>query len=212
MPSENELTQLRRAFHIPDSVLIVAATKLAPKIGTKSKIGQPPAKGKYKIPQGETPDYGLYYGSLGTRVYSDIQFIQQTYTDGKGRQITTPSKTYDSVLLTVTQAKKIIKTQIQGADGTVKEYIGLDDYVIQLNGIITGKNGIAPVDEVGDLKRILDAPVAIDVACDYLRNLGIDTIVIDDYEIGQTEGSYSYQTFSIRMLSDIPTQLRLSGL
>lgn len=212
MPGENDLTRIRRAFKIPDSVLIVAGSKLAPKIGVNGNTGSQPTGSKYQIPQGDTPDAPIRTGILNTKVYTDIQFLSTEYTDSKGRTITTPAKTYDTVLLTVSQAKKIIMTEIQGADGTVKEYIGLDDYHIEVNGIITASNGVHPVDEIADLKKILDAPVTIDIACDYLRNLGIDSVVVSDYTIGQEPGSYSYQTFSLVLLSDIPVQLRLSGI
>lgn len=210
MPSENLLIQVRRAFRIPDSIVIVTAASIIPKI-TGSQIGTQPAGSKYNIPQGDTPDEALSTSSLGTKVYTNIRFLPKTYTDNRGRTVTTPDKTFDSILITVNQTKNIVKTAIQGANGTVKEYIGDGDYSIQVNGIITGSNGVRPVDDVADLKKILDAPVALDIACDYLQSLGVDSAVVENYEIGQTEGSYSYQTFSITLASDLPVQLRLSN-
>lgn len=209
MPSENTLTQIRRAFKIPDSVFIMAGEhfKLLP-----SHIGKQPNSGKYNIPQGATPDSPISTSVLNTPVYSNIHFLDVEYTDNAGRTITTQGKIYDAVLITVSQAKKIITTEIQGRDGTVKEYIGLDDYQVTVNGIITGSNGVHPVDEIAQLKKMLDAPVAIEVSCDYLQRLGIYNLVVMDYTFEQQSGGYSYQTFSINFKSDLPQQLRINGI
>ena len=209
MPSENTLTKIRRAFKIPDSVFIYTGTRL--QIG-KSHIGSQPSGGKYSIQQGPAQDAPVSTSALNTPVYSNIEFISKTYTDSKGFQIPTPGKIYDAVLITVSQAKKIIRTEIQGRNGTVKEYIGDDDYQVVVNGIITGSNGVHPVDEISELKEILDAPVSIEVACAYLQNLGIENLVVMDYSFEQQAGGHSYQTFSITFVSDVPQQLRLNGI
>lgn len=207
MPSENTLIQIRRAFKIPDSVIIATGVHFQV---LKSHIGKQP--GNYNIPQGATPDSPLSTSVLNTPVYSNIHFLDVEYTDNQGRVVTTNGKIYDAVLITVSQAKKIITTEIQGRDGTVKEYIGLDDYQVVVNGILTGANGVRPVDEIAQLKKMLDAPVRIDVACAYLQDLGIHSLVVMDYTFEQQAGGYSYQTFSITFKSDVPQQLRLNGI
>lgn len=209
MPSENTLTQIRRAFKIPDSVFI--ATGVRYNIG-KSNIGKQPDSGKYNIPQGPVKDAAISTSLLNTPVYSDINFLPKEYTDNSGRTITTPGVVYDAVLITVSQAKKIIRTEIQGRDGTVNEYIGMDDYQVTVNGIITGANGVHPADDIATLRQVLTAPVAIDVACAYLQNLGIQSLVTMDYTFEQQAGGYSYQTFSITFVSEVPQQLRINGI
>lgn len=209
LPAENILTQLRRTFKIPDSVVIMAGEhfNLLP-----SRVGKQTTGSKYNIPQGVTPDSPISTSVLNTPVYSNIHFLDVEYTDMQGRVITTNGKIYDAVLITVSQAKKIIMTEIQGRDGTVKEYIGMDDYHVSVNGIITGTNGVHPADEIAILKKMLDAPVAIDVVCPYLQNLGIQSLVVQDYTFEQQAGGYAYQSFSINFKSDIPVQLRLNGI
>jgi hypothetical protein len=162
-----------------------------------------------KINQTVTADKPLYTSDLGTPVMAVISFDSVTYTDTKGKVKTTPDQYYDTVLLTVSQAKKIITTEIQGRDGTVKEYIGLDDYAVQIDGIIVGKNGSYPGDAVAALKQLLDAPVAIPVVCKYLNDLGIQSLVIKDYTIAQEAGGYSKQAFTIDALSEIPVELQI---
>jgi hypothetical protein len=211
MANDNILTQIRQAFSVPDSVVFLTP---AINIISKSNIGS--QEQKFDETANITPyagDTPLYISAMGTPVFSNIEFLSDTYeTNTKGLFRDTPALRYDAVLLTVSQSKKIIKTEIQGRDGTVKEYIGMDDFSVTINGIITGTNGHYPVDEVALLKQILDAPIPIPVASTYLNNLGINSLVIESYEFGQEAGGYSYQTFSISAVSEIPTELRLTNV
>lgn len=208
MAGQNALNQIRQAFQIPDSVVILASTALIPPKAATAKKPQ-----NFQIDQTDNRDKELYRSSLGTPVYTNITFQAGTYeTTMPGKTVSYGPVTYEAILITVSQAKKIIKTEIQGRDGTVKEYIGMDDYQVQINGIITGKNGHFPKDEVAALKKVLDAPVPLEIACTYLETLDIHSLVVDQYEIGQQEGGYSYQTFSIACLSDVPQELRLANV
>lgn len=172
---------------------------------------QPTTENPYssKISQAVTIDPELYKSALGTPVLTDLQFIGQTWTDQYGVTRTFKTLTFQAVLITVNQSKNIVLTDIQGRDGTVKEYIGMGDYSITINGIITGPNGHYPKDEVKDLKRMLDANIAVSVVSWYLQNLDVSSIVIKDYEIPQTQGGYSYQNFSVSALSDTPTEIQI---
>lgn len=208
MSSVNQLIQIRQAFGIPDSVII----RSLPIVNiSRAQIGQ--SQNGFEIPQGDGLDPELYKSLLGTPVYTNIEFLSDRYeTNTKGKFIDTLKLRFDAVLLTVTQAKNIVKTKIQGRDGTTKEYIGMDDYQIQINGIITGPNGRFPSDDVSNLKQILDAPIPIPVASSYLNSLGINSIVVEQYELGQEAGGYSYQTFSVTCSSDVPQELRLTNV
>lgn len=162
--------------------------------------------------QSPSRDASIGTSELGTPIQSNITFQAGDYVDDNDNTQTYDELTYEAVLITVTQAKKIIKTEIAGKNGTVKEYIGLDDYVVQVNGVISGRNGVHPQNEIANLKKMLDAPVPIAVSCSYLQNLGISNLVVDSYEIGQSEGGYSYQQFSITFIDDIPTELRIADV
>lgn len=214
MGSVNELIQIREAFGIPESVTILATTQIYNRAAIElAKQKEPTAPATYTIDQTVTQDNYLYLSALGTPVYTNIEFLSDSYeTNVKGLSRTTPNLKYEAILITVSQAKKIIKTEIQGRNGTVKEYIGLDDYNVTINGVITGKNGHYPNDEVAFLKQILDAPIPIPVASSYLYNLGINSLVIESYELAQEAGGYSYQTFSISCVSDLPQELKLTNV
>lgn len=162
------------------------------------------------IPQSATPDPILRRSSLGTPVYADVVFEAGSYEDDNGQVQSFEQLRYDTVLLSVSQTKKIVQTEIQGRSGSVKEYIGDSDYMITLNGIITGTHLRHPKDEIAALKKMLDAKVPIAISCPYLQNLGITDIVVQSYFFGQSEGGYAYQAFTIEMLSDTPVELRIS--
>ena len=163
-----------------------------------------------KIAASPAADPALYKSALGTPVVINLVFDTVTYTNFFTKQsFTTRVLQFDTILCTVSQAKKIIKTEIQGRDGTVKEYIGLDDYQVNINGIITGANGVHPADTVTELKKMLDAPVAIPVVSSFLNRLGIYSIVVNDYSIPQVAGGYSKQDFSINAISDAPLELQI---
>ncbi len=215
---ENPLGQLRKAFQIPDSVVIVVGKQFRP--NNKPLERSDPKFNKAELSNADTADKPLNYRSLlDTPVYTNVEFLPGSYeTDTKGVFKSFGSKVdgserlrYESVLVTVSQSKKIVKTSIQGRNGTIKEYIGLDDYSVTINGIITGKNGQRPVEEIAALKRMLDAPIAIEVASSYLQLLDINLLVLEDWEMGETEGSYSYQPFSLTFVSDIQQELELSN-
>lgn len=161
-----------------------------------------------KIGPGTEREPELYKSSLGTPVVANIVFQSVTYT-ANGITKTTQEQRYDTVLLTVNQPKRIIKTEIQGRNGTVKEYIADDDYQITINGIITGTNGKYPETEVLTLKQMLDAPVSIPVVCRYLNNLGIYNIVVEEWTFDQEPGGISKQNFTINAISDEPIELQI---
>jgi hypothetical protein len=158
----------------------------------------------YVIEQGGTQDIPLqkFVSKLGTIVYSNIIFNAGVILDENGVADTWDDFRIDDVLLTVSQSKKIITTEIQGRDGTVKEYIGLDDFQIQITGRLNGSYNVNPKELTRQLKIILSAGQPLEITSWYLQNLDITDIVVKDFNFGQTEGEYSTQYFTINALSD----------
>jgi hypothetical protein len=156
----------------------------------------------YKIDKLVYIDKEVSKSSLGTPVYANLQFLGDSFTDNQNKTTTFKTLTFDSVIMTVNQQKNIVITAIQGRDGTVKEEIGKGDYSVTINGIITGSNGHYPIDEVKELKKMLDANKALQVVSSFLQNLDVNYLVIKDYDLPQETGGYSYQRFSINALSD----------
>jgi hypothetical protein len=210
MSDLTNLNNLRNAFQIPESVTIAIGSVLS---GVKTPF-TPRLSDSFTIDNFVNQDPALYRSiQLGNPVMSDIQFLTGTYeTNIVGVNKTYPSVRYSSVLLSVNQPKNLIRTKIQGRDGDVIEYIGMGNYEVTINGIITGSNGVRPIQDILDLKSVLDAPRSIDVASAYLQALNINKLVIESYTFEQQEGGYSYQTFSINAISDVSQELRLTNV
>lgn len=158
----------------------------------------------YIIEEGGAQDIPLqkFVSKLGTVVYSNIIFNAGVILGENGVADIWDDFRIDDVLLTVSQSKKIITTEIQGRDGTVKEYIGLDDFQIQITGRLNGSYNVNPKELTRQLKIILSAGQPLEITSWYLQNLDITDIVVKDFNFGQTEGEYSTQYFTINALSD----------
>lgn len=159
----------------------------------------------------------LYRSDLGTYVYIDVTFGDSqnptVYRDLKtNTDITLPIMTFQAILCSVVFPRNIVKTEIQGRNGTVKEYIGEGDAQISFRGIITGLNGQYPADLVAQLRALSLAPIPVPVISEFLNNLDIYTVVFEDRSFEQEEGGYSYQAFSLNAISDTPQELKMSGV
>lgn len=188
--------------------LIRSGSQLARAFNLRNVQIQQPRKSDYQISQGDAPDEQLYLSSLGTKVLVDLTFHGTTYVDEDGNTFSFPDFVCETVLVSINQTKNIVKTPIQGKKGTVKEYIGLGDYVLTINGIITGSNGVYPRSDVQILKVLMCCNEAITVTSWYLQMFDINSIVIDSFDCNQDEGGYSRQPFSIQASSDEDTNLR----
>jgi hypothetical protein len=163
-----------------------------------------------KIDQTDQRDEVIYNSSLGTPVVTNLIFDSVTYTDfNTNKKISTQLMQFDTVLCTVSRPTIIVKTQINQRAGTVKEYITKDDFVVTINGIITGGNGQRPTEEINELTAILESPVAIPVSSKFLNDFGIYNIVVTDYSMPQTAGGWSKQEFTINAISDLPLELQI---
>ena len=173
------------------------------------------------------------YSIMGTPIYTDLIIKGVTWTDNDGNVQTLANdnfgngatgrvtegyggasgyyQRFDTVLITFTQPIKVIRTEIQGSDGTVKEYIGKDDVSVTINVNITGKNGQYPHREVLRFKKWLDAPVSKPIVAWWLNDLGVKNVVITDYSMPQVEGGLSYQLVQINAISDAPRALQISA-
>lgn len=164
-----------------------------------------------KVDQTDNRDPELYKSALGTPVVIDLTFKSVTYTDfARNRQVTTDEVRLQTVLCTISRPSIIVKTQIQGRNGTVKEYISKEDFAVTINGIISGDNGQYPETEALAVQRLCEAPVAIPVVSRFLNGMGIYNIVVEDYSMPQTAGGISRQEFTINSISDEPLELQIT--
>lgn len=194
-PDAGEVVGLIRAFNFQNT-RVINNPQTNPYLNN-ADLSKPPNK-----------DKELYKSSLGTPVVTDLTLKGGSYTSVGGQKITFNDIKFALVLISVSQSKRIVETEIQGSDaGDVIEYIGMSNYQININGIFSGGNGHYPIEDVNALHQLLKAPVAINVVSTYLGNLDIFNIVVKDFALGQDPGGYSQQAFSIQAISDTPVEL-----
>jgi hypothetical protein len=162
----------------------------------------------YNIPEAPEKDKELYKSQIGTNVFSNLEIKGQSYLY-KQETFSFEDIRVDTVLFRVDMQKNIIATPIQGRNGTVKQYISDKDYLVSISGIITGLNGIYPIDGVTNLLKILKAPIALQINSWYLQLFDIYNLVVDSYELNQEEGGQSYQIFRMNCVSDQPVEIKL---
>jgi phage protein U len=116
--------------------------------------------------------------------------------------------------MTVNQRPRVSKQYTIGADGSVKTYIGQDDYEITLEGYIfnnsgDGKaaayDGVYPRERMDKLQNIINGQgttLGLHVQSPYLDMFGIDYLVVTNSEFPQEEGGYGQQRFNITCISD----------
>jgi len=155
----------------------------------------------------------------GMPVMCHCHFVGTSYRALNGQIITIPDIDFETVVITLKQGKNIEKTDITGRDtGSVKEYIGQKDWVIEIRAVITdgqrindtitggfNQDGVYPETAMEAIDFLISAPIAIKVDCWYLNKRGINYVVIDDgVQINQVEGEYEMQRIVIPCLSDNP--------
>lgn len=169
-----------------------------------------PGRSSYtNVPQPGQEDNPLYISALGTPVFSNLHIDGGQYVNNAGQTIQYDELIVDTVLFNVQNTKNIIKTSIQGSDlGTVKEYIGLGDYVLGCSFIFgSGQINVHPWDMERRFNEIFKAPISLKIINTWLNGLGIHEIVITDAQIPQLPGEYSQLNVSFNALSDTPVIL-----
>ena len=168
-----------------------------------SNLGQPSSDvvNMSTSPDGSTP---MSSQLLGLPVFADL-ILKENATPGRELQLL-------QVLLTVSQQRVIVKTAMQGRNGTVKEYISDGDYQVNIQGAFYDRNPERyPIENVSELLSLLRIPAAITVVSEYLSLFNISQLVVENYDFPQVAGHQNSQTFSIRALSDEPIELQLSN-
>lgn len=138
---------------------------------------------------------------LGTPVFADL--ILRNKSGVVGLQ-------FLWVLLEVNMQKLIVKTAVQGRNGTVKEYVSDGDYQVTIRGGLFSPFSYAyPKDDVLTLLQLLQLSEPLDVVSEYLNSLfNISCLVVEDYSFSQKEGVQNVQLFEIKTVSDMPIALK----
>lgn len=157
------------------------------------------------LPEQEKQGQALYKSDmLNNPVMSDLEILGGSYKDLDGNKYEIRNIKLDTVLMTITQTKNIVTTTIAGRNGTIKEYIAMGDYLVDIAITVNAPNGAYPTDIMAKLIQIKKAPVSLKVASWYLQQYSISNLVITEFTMPQEAGKYSSQTVNISAISDSP--------
>ena len=159
----------------------------------------------------EEPE-GVSY--LGTPVLSRLVLGKNeeggadSYENLKGETIEITPVTIDTAIIQVSQTKNIVKTTIEGRDGTVKEYINEGDFDVMINIELNSGNinniSAYPEEQVRNLMTILRSTREVSVESRFLNDFfEITDIVITGYDIPQQEGVSNIIPVRIKAVSEL---------
>jgi hypothetical protein len=145
---------------------------------------------------------------LGTPVMDRLEFPEGNYIDLEGNEISFSGISIPTAILEVTLPKNIVKTPIQGRNGTVKEYVSDGDYQINGRGIISNTVNVIPLDDLRTFREIMQVPQQLEVVSQYLNEIfEINQIVIESFNMPQLEGIRNELPFSFSASSDVALDL-----
>jgi len=160
------------------------------------------------------PDPIIKYSYIGTPIISNVVLIAPQYNNEQ-QQRDAPFDDLDRVelnhvLVSVRQAKQIVKTQVEGLNGSIKEYISLGDYEITINGNIVNEEDsqASPKQRLNDLRRFLDYNDAIEISNKLLNSFDIRSVVVMDYVVNEQAGTTHVYPIRIRLISDTPEEIK----
>ncbi len=107
-------------------------------------------------------------------------------------------------IIELSGGKSIIKTPIDGNEGTFKESYSLGDYHITIRGICVNE-GITdeyPHRQVRMIRDIIEKKVHISCVCKLLGYFNIKHLAIEDFKFPAIEGCPSMQPYELTCLSD----------
>ena len=206
-PQSNSGADRTQAFNVP---LTLPTTKKAIVVG--SSIGLSAVKEKFmNAPAIDPSDPIIGYSYLGTPQYTQIvikdtigRVVDPKYNSGEGWAM------FQSAFCVISQTRNIIRTPIQGRNGTVKEYISDDDYHIEIIGALVSPYGnVAPHYDLNNIVNLMKIQDEIIIVSDFITQFGISNCVIAGANFRQVPGMRNQIDFTMTIYSDDPTEIEL---
>lgn len=113
----------------------------------------------------------------------------------------------ETIFINVDRTKNIVKNQVMGLNGTVKEFVNSGDYVIRLTGTISSDSKwLYPEEEMIDFIDLCNVEDSISISNDYLNKIfQVDSIVIESFSFAQSEKFSNIIAYTINCISDYST-------
>lgn len=104
------------------------------------------------------------------------------------------------------RAKNIVRTNVLGANGTVKELYGFDDWVIDVKGLCLDEPNLTAKAQLEELIKWQNLADSISVSGDLFESLNIERVCISEFEFSIPQGTPGVVAFSMTMWSDDPLE------
>lgn len=109
----------------------------------------------------------------------------------------------------ISGSKTIIETALTERRGSVKEFVTMDDYKIQIKGFFIGHNGQFPEQDIAEWRDIMELNEAIDIDC-VLTDIflltpfhgGQDRVVVKDFELMDNQAIEHVRGYQIDLVTD----------
>lgn len=156
----------------------------------------------YEVQEYDSPDDKDLLNSgtvsrFGHRIFSDVIFAVD--------DVELPVL---NALVEVTRDNTIVKTAVQGRNGTVKEYIAAEDYQIRVQGSIIGnEKDKYPYEQVKAFTELCNHQGTIEVISQYLSIFNIWEMVLKSQSFKHREGFQNIEDFALNFLSHTPMPL-----
>jgi hypothetical protein len=193
---------IKSIFNIPNAVRVKEFLKPTP-------IEKLEGNDEFTLPEEKQESKDPYVSYLGTPVYAPLQIKDGSYTLN-GKKISYQGIDLKAVLYDVSFGKNVVKTQIQGRNGTVKELISLTDRSINIKGVLVSPTNDYPEESVQKLLTICDLQTDIEVVSPFLALFKVYNLVIEDCKFPQKEGFRNIQAFELSCVSDSPIEVGIN--
>ncbi|REC47877.1 MULTISPECIES: DUF6046 domain-containing protein [Chryseobacterium] len=165
-----------------------------------------------KLKESELPE-AERLSRFGTPIIFPIKFKSGLYKvyDEKSMIIHNEFKDFwfpPATMVDFSQSKSIIKTDMLGANGTVKEIFGFDDWSIRIRTLCISDE-MSAKDYAKNIIKWSKVIQGIDVEGELFNRKDINILVIEDIDIKSIEGSPNVIPIELNCISDQPIDLLL---
>lgn len=152
------------------------------------------------------------HNDQGTLHYMPVYLWTNDKAEGVNFKVMLPY-----AVVAISAQKRIVETTLVEQGGTLKELIGLEDYVISIKGLMVGKDNVFPEADIADLRNLYEwnRPISMQCALTDIFLLrphrsGSEKVVIKDLKWPFIKGYPSVRPYELTLLSDHPFQLKMA--
>lgn len=169
----------------------------------------------------------MFSENFGYEPPSDYEFVAKEveaqnsllgaplYDMAQGRSYYLPVKLNNIYLpypvVSIRGSKTIVETPMVELDGTVKEFISMDDYSITIRGIIVSDNHLFPEEKITELRDLwlLKKAVPINNALTAIFLDGDQKVVIKSFDLPEVVGVKGARPYVMELVSDRELELEI---